>query len=405
MDARIAAAIAAAAVQAPMSNGSTGVPVPGRLLLADGDGLCYYCAGNDETEPGLARRNLIDKLTSASNACGAEEVKIVTTARGSHKGYRYAVARAKPYQGQRDGGRRPKNWEYLREVLEIGRGDALPNGVGVELTSIAEADDLFGRYATHHPNCVIYTQDKDMRMVPGWHLDWLTHILFRLEPGTWEKAYNEKVWGRKWFWLQLLMGDAADNIPGLPWYVANDKQKRIGEKGAMDALAGAETDMQALIKCRALYESYYKERWLVEMLEQGILLWMRNDMQSSLLNVTAHGNPFAPLVTHTLYPAAREEILKRVAESLVHEPTEDHTSSADPHSDVGEAGQEVCAVSVADGSGSGSAGPRPLNGSSEADPAPGVQRPAGQGGEQLQEVRSPEPVGVPSWGRLLLAKA
>lgn len=327
MDPRLAAIIALAETQCPQSNGAVQT-VPGRLLLADGDGLCYYCAGNEDTEPGRARQNLIDKLRAAKAACGAEAVKILVTARGSHKGYRYAVARVKPYQAQRTGGNRPKNWEYLRSLLE--EGGALADDIEVEFTSIAEADDLFSRYALNHPDCVIYTQDKDMRMVTGWHLDWLTHILFRVD-GTFGMTHNEKVWGRRFFWQQVLHGDTADNIPGLPWYTDGSvlksgpekgqlKQTKCGEKAVpVLALNSINDDMSALLHVQPLYQSCYGDRWVVELLEQGILLWMRTDMQSSPFNVVAPGNPLAALTTHALYPAARAEMMQRIAEAVVYE--------------------------------------------------------------------------------------
>lgn len=401
---RFAAAITAAAAAQPMSNGDQGT-ILGRLLLADGDGLAYYCAGNEECAPGQARANLLDKLRSARAACGAERVKILLTGRGSHKGFRFAVARVKPYQGHRDNKSRPRNWDYLRSVLE--QGD-LADWIDVEIVSDAEADDLFARYAAGHPDCVIYTQDKDMRMVAGWHLDWMTHILFRLEPGTWRVEHNEKVWGRAWFWSQMLHGDTADNIPGLPFYI-NEKgtQTRVGEKAkvVVQDLAQIHSDMGAILLCQKLYRSCYGERWLVEMVEQGILLWMRNDATSSALNVLAHGNPMHQLTTHELWPAAKAEVMARIAESVVNAEIEDHGSGRDEDDPLAGAGAEVQHLQAAAPASEGGARPRPLDGGGEGDPAQRVQQPAREDREQPQEVRRPQPAGIPSWRARLLAKA
>lgn len=409
------AALAAEAEQHdPMSNGTETI-VPGRLLLVDGDGLCYYCAGNDETAPGLARANLIEKVRSAARAAGAEAIKIVVTARGCHKGYRYAVARSKPYQAQRADSRRPKNWEFLRRLLDT--GDLGP-GIEVEFTNVAEADDLFARYAMNHPDCVIFTQDKDMRMVPGWHLDWLTHLMFRLEPGTWAVTHNDKLWGRAWFWSQMLHGDTADNIPGLPFYTDGSivksgpnkgevKQIKVGEKSeaVTKLLPQVQSDMGATLLLQQLYRSCFGERWLVEMLEQGILLWMRNDQQSSPLNVVALGNPLHPLTTHESYPAARAEIMARIAEAVVHEEAQSLGSGDDTQCLAGITEEQLCPVPASSEDGERCAGPLPHDGQGEGGPAPGVQLPAGQGGEQPQAVRSNQPPRVPSWGARLLAKA
>lgn len=415
MNAALAAAVAKATESQPQSNGEIAT-VPGRLLLADGDGLCYYCAGTDDTAPGQARANLIDKLRSAQRACGAEQIKILITARGSHKGHRYAVARVKPYQGQRDGGRRPKNWEYLRELLEV---HGVP-GMDVEATSIAEADDLFSRYSMTHPDCVIYTQDKDMRMVPGMHLDWLTHLLFKLEPNVWRATHDEKLWGRVWFWSQMLHGDTADNIPGLPYYTDGSILKSGPKKGQIKEIRVGEAsepvtkllpmlmnDTHAITHIRPLYESCWGDRWLVEMLEQGILLWMRTDMQSSPLDVCARGNPLHTLTTHELYPAARSEVLLRIAEATIHESdkTEDDRGIADAITPADRAGQPLCGLQPALCGDGGGARSRSLDGGGAGSAAPIMQRTAGQDREQLPPVRREEPVGVPAWHACLLAKA
>jgi len=416
MDTRFAAAIAAVAEAEPQSNGEVQT-IPGRLLLADGDGLCYYCAGNDDTAPGTARANLLDKVRSAARSAGAERVKILVTGRGSHKGHRYAVARVKPYQGQRDGGRRPKNWAFLRETLETW---APTDDIEVEITTDAEADDLFSRYATSHPDCVIYTQDKDMQMVYGWHLEWTTHLLVHVPKGTWEKVHSEDTYGRKWFWMQMLHGDGADNIPGLPWYTDGsvyaktykDKEKRGTIKtlqcgaasSAVKGLADVSSDMGACLYLQGLYRTCYGDRWLVEMLEQGILLWMRTDQTSSALDVVAPGNPLHAITTHQLWPAARQEVLLRIAESqVVHAETEDDGSGDGARGDAVGAEREVRPVPThvqAPGAGS-----LAFNGTCASDLVQRVQQPAGQGGEQSPPVRSAEPAGVPAWLRAVSAKA
>lgn len=277
-----AGAIAAAATSSPMASGSVPI-VPGRILLVDADGLAYYCAGNDDTSPGEARASLLNKVRSAQRLVGAEEVRLLTTASGSHKGHRYAIARVKPYQGQRANSRRPANWRYLRDLLE-----SETIGLPVELTTTAEADDLFAKYAYERPSAVvIYTQDKDMRMLPGLHLDWVSH---RTHTATYEQVwvggsqrwcnqaldsvFNDKQYGPKWFWLQMLHGDAADNIPGLPKYVPylTDKIKPVGEVTAGRLLNG---EYLPHLRVAELYRSYYGGRWLVEMIEQACLLWLR----------------------------------------------------------------------------------------------------------------------------------
>mgnify|MGYP003537285249 FL=1 len=94
-------ALAARVAQAsPFVAGAVPV-IQGRVLVVDGDGLAYYCAGNDDTTIGEARSRATDKVRSAMQAVGAESALIVLTGRFSHKGHRYAIARRVPYQSKR----------------------------------------------------------------------------------------------------------------------------------------------------------------------------------------------------------------------------------------------------------------------------------------------------------------
>lgn len=323
---QFANAIAAAAECSPM--GGLSVPiVPNRVLLVDGDGLAYYCAGNDTTEAGEARQRLVDKVMSAKRTVGADRVLVLLTAAGSSKGHRYAIARVKPYQGQRAGSRRPKNWEVLREYME---STLFP--FGVEATHSAEADDLFGWHAYNWPDdVVIYTQDKDMRMLPGKHLDWVTH---RVHTVTYElsvcrdshrmynvvaqdSVFNDKQYGPKWFWLQMLHGDTADNIPGLPKYKAtdakgNDTFKPCGEVTAAKLLA---SEHLPHLRVAELYRGYYGDRWLVELMEQACLLWMRR-VPEDWDDCMNEGGPLAPFNDgEPVFAKAYAEIEQRVKEA------------------------------------------------------------------------------------------
>lgn len=301
-----------AAAATPMSLGS--VPVlQGRTLHLDGDGLAYYCAGNDETLLGEARERLADKVRAMQVTSGSGRSNILLTASGSHKGYRYAIARIKPYQGQRSNSRRPKNWQGLRDMLIDGYF-----GDHTVATAVAEADDLFGYHGHRDPeHTVIGTQDKDMRMVPGWHIDWVSNLLCYVPPDTYDLVFNDKQFGRKWFWLQMLHGDTADFIPGLPRIGGKDAKgkptlKQCGPETAASVLAGTKSNDEAAEAVYAAYRSYYKDRWLVEMLEQAALLWMRRDEHSSWDDCARQGGPMAYFIETDEWLAAYREIGERV---------------------------------------------------------------------------------------------
>jgi hypothetical protein len=75
---------------------------------------------------------------------------------------------------------------------------------------------------------IIASKDKDLRMVPGLQLDWDTGAIH--DTGDDDFGYVELVerttdsgttkllkgYGQKFFWAQMLIGDTADNISGLP---------------------------------------------------------------------------------------------------------------------------------------------------------------------------------------------
>lgn len=301
MTGRFASAIAAAAAASPLVDQRL-PPVPGRTLLIDGDAIAYACAGNEECDPGQARINAVQRIEQAMRRSGSEHVRVLVTGRGSHKGHRYAVATVKPYQGQREGGRRPKNWEYLRNWVE-----SHPHA---EVTPNAEADDLFHKYSLQLGDglAVIHTQDKDMRMVPGVHLTWQDMNLVTVPRGCYSLIANDLQYGYKWFWLQMLHGDTADNIPGLPKYI-NEKGKPAlcGEKTAAKLLALASDNAEARSIVRMHYQNFYEKDWDKHFLEQAVLLWMRRK-PGNVFDVLDEDGPIGEPM-----PAAQEELLRRIA--------------------------------------------------------------------------------------------
>lgn len=299
-----AAAIAAATASQPQARPDKAA---GRTLLADGDALAYYCAGNGDTSSGQARRNLEQKLESALRACGADKVTILTTSRASHKGHRYAISRIKPYQGKRDGKQRPRNWQLMRELIERD-----PRSV---VTDTLEADDLFHIHSVRlgDDNVALLTMDKDMRMVPGWHLNWDSHALVRVQPDTWAAALDGKLYGRKWFWLQMLMGDATDNVPGLLACKVGGKLKRCGEKTAAALLRHCQDEHAARDVVFGQYLSTYGDgndfAGHVAYIEQACLLWMRRS--DRLFDCALPGGPLAG-PCGPLFTDATREVRSRV---------------------------------------------------------------------------------------------
>lgn len=270
-------AIRIAATETPQV--TTTLPqVAGLALHLDGDYLAYYASGNDETVPGQARQNALDLIESFRSRVGAETVIVHNTSDGSTKGERFLAAKVKPYQGHRSSSRKPKNHAYLR--------DYLLNYVGAAFTSTnwadREADDAIGLGAMTAIGgtpgyAAIATKDKDMRMLPGHHINWTSRDVVIVPPGAFEVIGSDnKLYGLKWFWQQMLEGDSADNCPGLEYYV-NPKGTlaKLGPKTAEKLLAGTTTSDEAAAIVIDLYKGAYQDTWAERFVEQASLLWMR----------------------------------------------------------------------------------------------------------------------------------
>jgi len=253
-----------------------------RILRIDGDGIAYYCAGNEDTSIAEARSRTREKIDAFLRASGAGQQIILLTASGSDKGGRYAVASVKPYQGNRTASKKPANWYALRDMLERGEFGK------VVIDADREADDRFGEAGHADPeNSVHATQDKDMRMVPGYHLDWKTHRMFYLAPGVYDATFNDLQYGLKWFWMQMLHGDTADFIPGLPKAYG----KLCGPATAEKMLAATTCNEEAFAVVSAAYISHWAEDWKVNLLEQAVLLWMRRGADAHWADCLAPGGP------------------------------------------------------------------------------------------------------------------
>lgn len=263
----------AAAVPMPF----TEVPTPQDGLTAnvDGDYLAYFCAGNDDTNPGDARRNVLSRLDKIKFLTGATRVVIHLSTEDCTKGDRYHVARQQPYQGQRTSGRRPVNWQHLREWMTGYDGPHFEP----KLWKTREADDGMAYVAHTYASLkgqlhVVHTADKDMRMFAGKHVIWKTMEVVDVPLDTYEIiGPDDEVYGHKWFWLQMLQGDTADHIPGL---------RGIGKVAATKLLAGTTCNAEAVPRVIGEYQRLHAETWADCFVEQASLLWMRVDRHADI---------------------------------------------------------------------------------------------------------------------------
>lgn len=203
-------------------------PVQGRVVHIDADFMAYQVAAESKEELSgeKPRKSLDDMFHNARVAAehimrlaGATSYVCHTTPSGSDKGGRPSQAVQQEYQANRAGREKP---EFLDDVRRF---------IGRELNGRPhldqEADDGMAQalYEAEDRNLVVIaSKDKDLRMVPGLHLDTWTGEIHDAEPDSYgsiwiddSKSAKKLVGlGPAFFWAQVLMGDSADHIKGLP---------------------------------------------------------------------------------------------------------------------------------------------------------------------------------------------
>lgn len=151
--------------------------------------------------------------------------EIVLSPVGAENNFRYKVAKTLPYKGNRTAPK-PKHYDYIRKLLSEYPGAIIAEG--------QEADDTIADIATENPSkTIIVSQDKDMRQVPGYHLEPLDggakRPIYYVDPDTLGSIVLERATGDKasifatgdyGLYSQMLLGDTSDNIPGLKGYGA-----------------------------------------------------------------------------------------------------------------------------------------------------------------------------------------
>lgn len=192
-------------------------------VVIDADHICYKLgfALEDVNSKGTVRKHVNEYLlyiqeTLEKLFVNIEKPIIVLSPLGTSN-FRFALATIKPYKGNRTTPK-PKHYGAIREMLLKMDGCICKEG--------QEADDTVADIAYKSPmSTVIVSADKDLRQVPGWHFepgekrpvyyvddDIVGHIW--LEKMSGDKTILVGV-GSLWHLAQAVLGDTADNIPGI----------------------------------------------------------------------------------------------------------------------------------------------------------------------------------------------
>lgn len=208
------------------------------LALIDGDIVAYRCAATAEgLEPWIAiarTRELLDQIISGTNA---SSYKVYLS---GPQNFRYEIYPA--YKANRNRAKTPQHLNVCRDYI-VKEWQA-------EVTIGYEADDALGIAASEATEpVVICSIDKDLRQIPGSHYNFVKKEFSVVTPAR----------GIRNFYEQMLIGDASDNIKGVPG---------IGVAKAPRLLEGAEHEQAMFDVVRGLYSDD------ALMLLNGQLLWI-----------------------------------------------------------------------------------------------------------------------------------
>lgn len=198
----------------------------GRILLLDGDPLCYV-AVNNAAKLDTAIRRFEQAILEKMYLTNCESVRVHLTPRGSKKNGRLLLNTVKPYQGNRVGVAKHPLLEPLRSGA-VGHLKHNPLITVLPQWEI-EADDGLVIDSYNIPNSVLVSIDKDLSLTPFEDYVIDEGIFRKLPVGDTFGYIKRKHWvtdsgnarskvtgkGTKFFYAQLLMGDTADNIKGI----------------------------------------------------------------------------------------------------------------------------------------------------------------------------------------------
>lgn len=271
------------------------------IVLIDADCVAYYgAAGCDEMPLASAHRRIDLRIDQILDDCKSNQYECYLT--GSTN-FRNSIATLARYKGNRyneDGKRVKTQPSWLQECRRY-----LESSYGARMSSNCEADDdLSIRCAELQragKRVIISSLDKDLRINPCKHHNQMNgEMTETIGDGEVHMQKNScKGHGLMFFYAQMLMGDKADCIPGLPKVTQYMKDtfgiQRLGgcgDKSAYTIISQAKDAEEAERFVLECYASYWSEHsytdwretaqyvggystYRKQFIEQGRLLWMQ----------------------------------------------------------------------------------------------------------------------------------
>lgn len=167
---------------------------------------------------------------------------------GGGGNFRFDIATIQPYKGNRVS-EKPYHFDAIKNFVEEVYGAKRVYGV--------EVDDAVGILA--QPGDLIISQDKDLLQLPGLH----KHPVSGLEQEVTE------IEGLRSFYVQVLVGDSSDNVPGLYGVGASSSYVKSIKK--------METEVEMYDLVAKMYTQRFGSYWKLFLKENMMLLWLLRD--------------------------------------------------------------------------------------------------------------------------------
>ena len=219
--------------------------VVGKVLI-DGDIVAYRASISAEKDFANVAIEKADALMEEiiSKTCPFSDPDSYEVYLTGKNNFRNEIAKTAVYKGNRKGKIKPRHLQIVRDYLSMSYDATISAG--------EEADDLISKAVTRlGPETIVASIDKDMLQLACHHYNFVNKDWSQVD--EWE--------GLKFFYTQILTGDAADNIKGI---------KGVGPVKAGKLLKDCTTEEELWYACLEAYDGDYDR-----VVENARLLWLR----------------------------------------------------------------------------------------------------------------------------------